>query len=200
MGATVKPLGLYDLLAPQFLAGFQFPDFIDKYLSTLAVADLQTTSDVNSILYTGTVFFPDSLGGPPVLQHRDPTGQVFDIADLTLQFRLLVPRAGSPHLKSVIDTLAVGFQPIKDVVDSLGAQTDTPTDYPGIAFQLELLLSGLQFHLGDGFRPGKIDGDFSLIVDPDAKSDNVSIVLPKVLMRYSQSQDFGAGTSFELAS
>ena len=200
MGATVKPLGLYDLLAPQFLAGIQFPDFIDKYLSTLAVAELQTTSDANSILYTGTVFFPDSLGGPPVLQHREPTGQVFDITDLTLQFRLLVPRAGSPRLKSIIDTLAVGLQPIKDVVDSFGAQTATPTDYPGVAFQLELLLSGLQFHLGDGFRPGKINSDFSLIVDPDAKSDDVRIVLPKVLMRYKQGQDFGAGTSFELAS
>jgi hypothetical protein len=28
--------------------------------------------------------FPDSLGGPPVLQHRDLTGHVFDITDLTL--------------------------------------------------------------------------------------------------------------------
>ena len=134
MGATVKPLSLYDLLTPQFLAGIQFPDFIDKYLSALAVADLQSTSDASSILYTGTVFFPDSLDGPPVLQHRDPTGQIFDITDLTLQFRLLVPRAGSPYLKSVIDTLAVGLQPLKDVLDSLGAQTATPTDYPGVAF------------------------------------------------------------------
>lgn len=200
MGATVKPLGLYDLLAPQFLAGFQFPDYIDKYLSTLAVAELQTTSDANSILYTGTVFFPSSPGNPPVLQHREPSGRVFDIQDLTLQFRLLVPRAGSGPIKSVIDTLSPALKPIKDLVDSLGAQTSTPTDYPGIAFQLELLLSGLEFHLGDDWKPGKMGSDFFLTIDPDAKSDDVRIILPKILMRYQQGQDFTTGTSFDLAS
>jgi hypothetical protein len=202
MGATVKPLGLYDLLAPQFLAGFQFPDYVDKYLSVLAVAELQSTSDANSILYTGTVFFPSSPGSPPVLQHREPSGRTFDILDLTLQFRLMVPRAGSGPIKSVIDTLAIAPQlkPIKDLVDSLGAQASTPTDYPGIAFQLELLLSGLQFHLGQDWKPGKMGSDFFLTIDPDAKSDDVRIVLPKVLMRYQQGQDFTTGTSFKLAS
>jgi large repetitive protein len=202
MAALVKALGLYDLLAPQFLAGFQFPDYIDKYLSVLAVADLQSTSDANSVLYTGTVFFPSSPGSPPVLQHREPSGRVFEIKDLTLQFRLLVPRAGSGPIKTVVDTLATAPQlkPIKDIFDSLGAQTATPTDYPGIAFQLELLLSGLQFHLGDNWKPGKMGSDFFIAIDPDAKSDDVRIVLPKVLMRYQQGQDFTTGTSFKLAS
>jgi hypothetical protein len=202
MGAKIKSLGLYDLLVPQFLSGFQFPDYIDKYLSVLAVADLQSTSDANSVLYTGTVFFPSSPGSPPVLQHREPSGRVFDIQDLTLQFRLLVPRAGSGPIKTVIDTLATTPQLklIKDLVDSLGAQTSTPTDYPGIAFQLELVLSGLQFHLGDNWKPAKMGSDSFLAIDPDAKSDDVRIVLPKVLMRYRQGQDFTTGTSFKLAS
>jgi hypothetical protein len=202
MAATVKALGLYDLLAPQFLAGFQFPDYIDKYLSVLAVADLQTTSDPNSVLYTGTVFFPSSPGSTPVLQHREPSGRTFDIKDLTLQFRLLVPRAGSGPIKTVVDTLAVvpQLQPLKDLVDALGAQTSTPSDYPGIAFQLELLLTGLQFHLGENWKPGKMGSDFFITIDPDAKSDDVRIVLPKVLMRYQQGQDFTTGTSFKLAS
>jgi hypothetical protein len=113
-----------------------------------------------------------------------------------------VPRAGSGPIKSVIDTLGTAPQlkPIKDLVDSLGAQTSTPTDYPGIAFQLELLLSGLQFHLGEDWKPGKLGSDFLLTIDPDAKSDDVRIVMPKVLMRYQQGQDFTTGTSFKLAS
>src|SRR5947209_6660169 len=75
--------------------GVLFPDFIDKYLSLLAVADFQSTSDPNAVLYTGTVFFPSSPGSPPVLQHRDPSGAVLDFPnDLTLQFRLLIPRSG----------------------------------------------------------------------------------------------------------
>ena len=213
MGATVKPLGLYDLLAPQFPAagaavdvlkavGSQFPDYIDKYLSVLAVADLHSTSDANSILYTGTVFFPSSPGNPPVLQHREPSGRIFDIQDITLQFRLLVPRAGSGPIKSVIDAMANAPQlkPVQDLVNSLGAETSTPTDYPGIAFQLELLLSGLQFHLGDDWRPGKMGSDFFLTIDPDATSSDVRIVLPKVLMRYQQGQDFTTSPSFKLAS
>jgi len=188
MAASVKALGLYDLLAPQFLAGFQFPDYIDKYLSILAVAALQSTSDANSTLYTGTVFFPSSPGSPPVLQHRTPSGQVFDIKDLTLNFRLLVPRAGSGPINTVIDALATAppLKPVKDVVDSLGSQSATPTDYPGIAFQLELLLSGLQLHLGENWKPGKMGSDFLIELDPDATSDDVRIVLPKVLMRYQQ--------------
>ena len=106
MSALLKPLGLYDLLASQFLAGFQFPDYIDKYLSILAVADLQVASDPGGVLYSGTVFFPSSPGNPPVLQHKDPSGAIFDFHDITLQFRLLIPRSGSPPVKTVIDTVA----------------------------------------------------------------------------------------------
>ena len=56
---TVKALGLYDLLAPQYLLGLRgaldklklpFAEHIDKYLSMLAVRDLQTTSDPNAVL------------------------------------------------------------------------------------------------------------------------------------------------------
>lgn len=202
MGASIKHLYLYDLLAPQFLAGFQFADYIDSYLSMFVVDDLQSTSDANSILYTGTVFpFPPD-GTAPVMQHRQPSGGTFDWHDVNLRFRLLVPRSGSSSIQSVIDALASAPQlaPVKELADVLGAPASTPTDYPGIAFKLELLLEGIQFHLGQSWKPGKMGSDFFLTLDTDATSDDVRILLPKLLMRYQQGQDFTTGPSFEFAS
>jgi hypothetical protein len=203
MGAAVKALGLYDLLASQFLAGFQFPDYIDKYLSLLGVAELHGTSDAGGIFYTGTVFFPSSPGSPPVLQHKDTNGAVFDFNDLTLQFRLLIPRTGSAPVKTVIDTLAginTALQPLQLVVNDFGAQNVTGSDYPGIAFQLELLVSGLMFHLGDNWKPAKQGSDFRVVADPDETNKDVRIVLPKVLLRYTQGQDFTQAPTFKVAS
>lgn len=213
MAAVVKSLGLYDLLAPQFLAGFQFPDYIDKYLSLLAVADLQTTSDPNAILYTGTVYFPTGPGNPPVLQHQDPSGAIFDFHDVTMQFRLLIPRVGSTPVKTIIDTLAnvnvpnvQRLQQMQQIANSLGPQPNlpppqnVPTDYPGIGFQLELLLTLLTFHLGEHWKPGVINSDFTIAVDPNAKTSDVRILMPKVLLRYTQGQNVTQAPTFQVAA
>jgi len=203
MSALVKTLGLYDLLAPQFLAGFQFPDYIDKYLSLLAVADLRTTSDSGGVLYTGTVFFPSSPGSPPVLRHQDPSGAIFDFHDITLQFRLLIPRAGSAPVKTVIDTVAMAnaaLAPIQQIVNAFGAQNALGTDYPGIGFQLELLLTVLTFHLGKDWKPAKQNADFTVTADPAAATQDVRILMPKILLRYTQGQDFTQAPVFRLAS
>jgi len=45
-----------------FLLGFSFPDFIDSIWPVLSVSDLQTSSDDNAVLYTGTVYFPSGFG------------------------------------------------------------------------------------------------------------------------------------------
>ena len=195
MPGITKSLGLYDLLAPQFLAGFQIPDHIDQYLSLLAVADFQTASDANNVLYIGTVFFPSSPGSAPVLQHRDPSGAVFDFHDISLQFRLTVPRTGSASVQTAVNGIPV----VKPILDSFG-QVATPTDYPGLAFQLDLLLNVLTFHLGDDWKPGKLNSDFSISPDPNASSQDVRILMPKVLFRYTQGQDITTGLGFKLAS
>ena len=132
-----------------------------------------------------------------------PSGAVFDFHDITLQFRLLIPRAGSGPVKTVIDTIASAtssFVPVQQIANSFGAQTATPTDYPGIGFQLELLVSGLGFHLGDSWFPGKVNVDFTITRDTTATSNDVRILLPKILLRYTQGEDFSQSPSFENAS
>jgi hypothetical protein len=201
MSATVKPLNLYDLLAPQFLAGFQFPDYIDEYLSLLAVADLQMASDDDAILYAGTVFFPNKPGSPPVLAHRPPSGALFDFHDLTLRFRLRIPRAGSAKVQSLINAGGNSIQSLKDATDAFGTPGATPTDYPGVAFELELLLTFLTFHLPKSWKPALYNPtSYEVTLDPAPAHDDVRIVLPKGIFTYSQGQDFSKPPDFRLNS
>jgi hypothetical protein len=209
MAAAIKSMGIYDLLAPQFLVGFEIPAHIDQYLSLLAVTDLQSSTDNNNVLYTGTVRFPSQPGSAPVLQHRDPSGAVFDFHDITFQFRLTIPRLGSSSVQEVVEALSnipSGFAAIKQIFDAFGKQPSPPTtppsltDYPGLAFQLDLLLNLITFHLGPDWRPGKLNADFSITPDPNASSQDVRIVMPKVLFRYTQGQDIKTGLGFSVAS
>ena len=159
MSGTVRPLTLYDLLAPEFLAGFSFPSYIDQYLSLLVVSELTMTSDssvgaayAGGVLYTGTVAFPSAPGSPPpVTQHTDPSGAVFNWNDISFQFRLRTWRNGSSALQSVVNA---------PVISSLGLGTYfsnftpsktgplTNSDYPGLQFRLELLVSLLDLPHG----------------------------------------------------
>jgi hypothetical protein len=207
---TVKALGLYDLLAPQYLLGLRgaldklklpFAEHIDKYLSMLAVRDLQTTSDPNAVLYTGTVYFTSTPGQPPVLSHQDPSGAIFDFNDITFKFRLLIPRAGASLIPTGISSFGSfvpGLQPLTD--NAFGAQTASPTDYPGFAFQLDLLLNLVTLHLGKHWKPAKMNPDFTVSVDPAAKTKDVLIQLPKILFRYSQTPNLSQDPLFEVVS
>ncbi|MBC8740935.1 hypothetical protein F6X40_30435 [Paraburkholderia sp. UCT31] len=90
MATSVRNLGIYDLLAPDFLAGPTFPDHIDKYLSILAVSSLPRASDDDGVLYTGTIYFLTGLGDPPpVTQRKDPSGALFEWSDVNFQFVFL---------------------------------------------------------------------------------------------------------------
>ena len=194
MAPAVRSLGLYDLLAPEFLAGFSFPSYIDQYLSLLSVSGLTMTSDDSGVLYTGTVYFP--TGGnnsAPVTQHNDPSGAVFEWSDVNFQFRLRVWREGSSDLQSVVNAISSGSGNLQALFNGFGSvasnSSTTASEYPGLSFRLELLLSLLTFHLGKDWVPGKMDSSYHVVPDTTTKSD-VRILLPKMLLRYEQSENF----------
>jgi hypothetical protein len=204
MSAGVRSLGLYDLLAPQFLLGFSFPDYIDKYLSLLSVADFQTTSDDIAVLYTGTVYFPGSTGTLP--KHTDPSGAVFDFHDISFRFRLLIPRTAANLINKSLDDIPSqvfppSLEPLKDNVFGPAGSPSGPSDYPGVAFQLELLVNLLTFHLGPHWEPAVQNSDFSISPNPGSPpSTDVRVLLPQILLRYSQVEDFTQDPSFEVAA
>ncbi len=205
MSASVRSLALYDLLAPQFLLGFSFPEYIDKYLSLLSVADYQTTSDDNAVLYTGTVYFP--VGSPPQPpQHTDPSGAIFDFHDISFRFRLLIPRSGSTFVHTAINDIPSmvfppSLEPLKDNVFGSIASPSQPTDFPGIAFELDLLLTVLTFHLGPHWLPAVQNADFTISPNPGSPPHtDVEILMPQILLRYSQVEDFSQAPDFEVAA
>ena len=198
MTGSVRPLGLYDLLGPEFLAGFTFPDYIDQYLKPLSVSGLTMTSDDTGVLYTGTVFF-GSDGVPPSNQHTDPSGAIFEWSDLNFQFRLRVWREASPDIQTVVNALGSSSNSLSSLFNEFGTTT-SPTDYPGLRFRLELLLSLVTFHLGPSWVPGVFDSTYHVVRDSTAQSNDVKIALPKMLFRYEQVEDFTQAPTFTLDS
>ncbi len=198
MTSAVRPLGLYDLLAPEFLAGLAFPDYVDRYLKPLSVSGLTMTSDPDGVLYAGTVFF-GSDGVPPSNRHTDPSGAVLEWSDLDFQFRLRVWREASPDVRTAVDALGTSAGSLSSLLGDFGPAT-SPTDYPGLRFRLELLLSVVTFHLGPHWFPGAIDSTFHVVRDSTAQSDDVKIALPKMLFRYEQLDDLSQPPTFTLDS
>ncbi len=88
--ATTK-LGLYELLAPQFLVGVTFPPHVDKYLAFASVEELRTAFDNSGIVYTGRVSFGGEGEAAPRREHQDPSGGVFRWDDVFVDFRLTIP-------------------------------------------------------------------------------------------------------------
>src|SRR6267142_526252 len=191
-----KSLGLYDLLAPEFLLGFNFPDYIDSYLKSADVEELHTAYDESGIVYRGKIGFGGSGGASPLRQHKDPNGRVFQWDDVYLEFRLTLPREGAVFLQTAANALPSAD--LKNLFNDFGTVT-LPGYYPGISFRLELLVSLLTFHMGNSWVPGKVGDDFRIVQDIDAGTD-VKFVLPKLVFVYEQGNDLTKPPSFSLKS
>ncbi|MDC0666395.1 hypothetical protein [Nannocystis radixulma] len=197
--------GLYELLSPSFLAGFTFPAHIDRYLSTLGVDSMRAAVDETGVVYAGRCSFVGQGGAAPVREHRDPDGRVFYWEDVTLDFRLTVPRDGAQFIRDAVIAIAdapISEPELRDLLDVFGAveQTAAPTEYPGVRFRLEILVSVLTFHLGNSWIPGKVGSDFRVVPDTDATSQDVKIIVPKVVFEYEQGDDLGQAPRFRIKS
>ncbi|HRC58037.1 MAG TPA: hypothetical protein PKU97_19060, partial [Kofleriaceae bacterium] len=201
------------MLAPQFLLGFTFPEHVDRYLAVAGVDELRVASDESAVVYCGRVTFGGNAGASPVREHRDPSGAVFQWEDVAVEFRLTIPRDGASFVHDGVELLArapASQSELRDLFNALGpveqtsVTTDYPyvagTEYPGVRFRLELMLSLLTFHLGNDWGPGVVADNHRIVADPSATSQDVKFVLPKMVFEYEQGDDVSRAPSFRLKS
>ena len=217
-------LGLYELLTPFFLAGFNLPDYIDKYLAVLGIEELHTAIDDAAIVYTGICTLDGDAAAKPHMEHRAPTGEVFTWRDTQLRFRLTVPRLGiSPWLAAQLGQVNAAGTALVGLPGPAAAQQDgrllqnisallqtrlqpagppgpaPTTDAPHFAFRLELMITEVALHLGKTWRPA-IFADHRLVIDPADPTGDVRFILPRVTFQYQQAQDPLATPNFILKS
>lgn len=217
-------LGLYELLTPFFLAGFNLPDYIDKYLAVLGIEELHTAIDDTAIVYTGICTLDGDAAAQPHMEHHAPTGELFTWRDTQLRFRLTIPRVAiAPWLTgqlgqvNIIATALVGLPGpaaaqndgslLLNVSDLLLTRLQPPgapgppatTDAPHFAFRLELMITEVALHLGKTWRPA-IFADHRLVIDPADPTGDVRFILPRVTFQYQQAQNPLAAPNFILKS
>ena len=189
---------MFDLLAPQYVAGLQFPDYIHRYLSLLGVDELQTTYDDGNILYSGIASFEGDGSGNDVV-HEEPSGATFTWNRRNIQFRMLMPRDGAEFIDRAANSSTSGkladvsafLNTLKPLPDADMDVLPLPViDFPGSTYRLELLLDALNFTLGEEWKPGKTDtADNRIKIDAEHSTERVQIKLPKVLISYTQGDD-----------
>jgi hypothetical protein len=205
---AIDKLDLYDLLAPQFLLGFSFPDYIDRNLSLLSIGELHATYDEELVVYSGVLVVGGSGSGSLEFVQEEPSGTSLAWNGNQFRFRLTVSRDASsliddainppatpPAPGSTLDQLVDLFQDLRPAGEAATAPVEHPhtaagldttvTEYPGFAFKLEILLDLLNFSLGSEWIAGKIDPvSHELVPDnsPEYNNKRVRIILPRVVL------------------
>ena len=190
-------LGLFDLLAPQFLAGVRLPEQLHQIVSFLRVNELHTAWDESGVVHVGKASFVGEGDASPVPRINTPSGGFFDLKDiLNIGFRLTLPRRGSQFIKDQVDTVANVAPPgspivtLRDTLNTLGNVPGDSSDYPGVAFRLELLVNIITLHLPtDMFFPARVGADGWL--EPDPNFPDVQIEIPKFAFVLTQGEEIG---------
>lgn len=223
---AIRKLDLYDLLAPQFLLGFSFPDYIDRNLKVLSIAELHTTYDEELVIYSGTLVVSGDGAGSLEFVQEEPAGTSLSWNGNQFKFRLTISRDASPLIDesinptasppttgSTLNDLVLLFQALRPTSESATDPIGHPhteialdpaiTDYPGFAFKLEILLDLLNFSLGSDWVAGRMDPvshDLVRDTSPEYANKRVRIVLPKVVLQYQQGADLSQDPQFSINS
>jgi hypothetical protein len=196
---AVQTLGLFDLLTPQYIAGFQFPDYIHQYLSILSVRELQTCSNDAAVVYVGRGRFGNDETDSSRIKHEEPSGASFSWDRENIFFRLTIPRDGAQFIDDALNEAAIvphsKLAITKILLDDLKPVEESNTlpivasEYPAMSFTLELLIDALNFSLGPDWIAGRVDTVTHRVVpdtDPMVIRERVKISLPKVKLVYQQ--------------
>jgi large repetitive protein len=186
-------LGLLDLLAPYFFAGYRPPTgsslpinlggIYDDVVGALSIREVDTCWDDDAVCLWGRAGFTD----PTQAHHTTPQGEVFDWNDVEVRFRLTASRAESSTLASAVSSLG-SSDPLSQLITALGG-TATGSDAPTTSFRLDLLITAVTLHL-PSVRPAQLTADGLLA--PDATHHDVTLTLPKILVTITQGATVGS--------
>ncbi len=196
--STMPPTGLSQLPNVPSSIISSMPSQLRDFLAVFSVEELHTAYDEQAIVYFGKV----QVGGDGLVEntptYRAPSGNLIEPGDISFQFRITFPRAGSASIATDITNLFGGlnaaqqadFGDMQTMLQRLGGTTsaDIPSDFPSKNFRIELLFNTLVLHLpNDRYLPARLAADGWLERDPNF--DDVTIHLPKIAMSITQNAD-----------
>ncbi|MPZ48398.1 MAG: hypothetical protein GEU75_03640 [Dehalococcoidia bacterium] len=207
-------LALADLIIPYLLKGENL-GAQHAALSVLRVTQFETASEAFGVTIRGRCEFNgrakiDPIAGgisvnalvdeaePPF--DPDRRSPVFDLRETTVDFELLVPRAGSAIIAAGVTTIgAADFTATRDVLDVWDALPvdPAPSDFPASGFLLDLILNAPSVR-PPFLHPAKMTDEDLLV--PDESFQEVSIRLPKLRFRLVHGNDTGSQLGFQLVS
>jgi hypothetical protein len=206
-------LALSDLIAPYFLLGRSTAP-LHPVLELLEVDAYDATADALGAVVRGRARFgaggdvyfdPRSAElGSGAPHPRDDAGRRdpwIDISDTTVDFELSAPRQAGASIVAAQANLAAttAFANTRNLLAALDPPpvNALPTDYPSTAFTLDLLITSAVIR-PPFLHPARLREDGRLEPDPDRTS--VALLLPRILLRMTQTSVANPPFGFVLLS
>lgn len=210
-------LALVDFFRPYILKG-ENTDW-HAALSVIYVESFETALSDEGITIRGVARFSgegklafDPLAGKLSFEGSNKEGHPqqqagrrepwLDITDTRLEFALSAPRAAGAIISAGLATIPASetaFDPVREVLnvwDDIPADAP-PSDYPGTAFSLQLVLAGIVLR-PPFLKPAKMTAEG--LLQPDTSLKDVTFNLPKIKLLLSQGSDAQAKLEVSLQS